>query len=123
MHVPDPALEDLAAALEEVALVSSFEDRLAPWFKDRRWRVRTELDGSVTLGGVKITYAKGAFEIAQPGVYVTPLGSSGRKGYVIVETDGDGHDIPGTGTALGEAALRRAQEAFGTITGLPAEEG
>lgn len=102
--------------------MSSFEDRLAHWFKDRRWRVRTELDGTVTLGGVKITYDKGVFEIDPPGCYVTPLGSRGRHGYVIIETGADGRDIPGSGTAFGGAALFRAQRAYGTITGLPEEE-
>jgi hypothetical protein len=103
--------------------VSGFDDRLASWFRDRRWRVMTELNGGVTMAGTTVTYARGAFEIAPPGVYVTPLGSRGRRGYVIIETDGDGNDIPGTGTAFGEAALRRASAAWGTITGLPAADG
>jgi hypothetical protein len=103
--------------------VSGFDDRLAAWFKDRRWRVMTELSGGVTMQGAKVTYARGAFEIAQPGVFVTPLGNRGRHGYVIIETGEDGADVPGSARVFGEAALRRAQQAHGTITGLPEEDG
>lgn len=95
--------------------------RLAPWFENRRWRVETELNGTVTIGGVKFTYDKGAFEVEPPGVFVTPLGHRGRHGYVIIEVDADGRDIPGTGTAFGDATLRRASKAYGTVTGLPEE--
>lgn len=106
--------------------MSGFEDRLASWFKDRRWRVMAEKTGTVTIGGVEFAFDKGAFEISPPGVYVTPLGSRGKRGYVLIETSEDGTDIPGTGVAFGEAALRRANAAWDTISGLPAagvEEG
>ena len=96
--------------------------RLAPWFEHRRWRVLAELDGEVTLAGVKIAFAAGTFEIGQPGVYVTPLGARGRRGFVIIETGEDGQDIAGTEAAFGEAALRRANASWDTISGLPEEE-
>jgi hypothetical protein len=123
VHVPDPALEDLPAALEEASPVSaSIEARLAPWFEKRRWRVMAEKTGTVTIAGVKYAYDRGAFEISPPGVFVTPLGHRGRKGILIIETGEDGADIPGSEVAFGETALRRAQRAHGTISGLPEEQ-
>lgn len=101
---------------------SSWDKRLAAWFEGRRWRVMTELDGTVTVGGVRFTYCKGAFEIEPPGVFVTPFGSRGRHGFVIIETGEDGRDIPGTGTSFGGAVLHRANEAYHTISGLPEEQ-
>jgi hypothetical protein len=102
--------------------MSGFDDRLAPWFKDRSWRVMSELNGGVSMQGAHVTYDKGAFEIAPPGVYVTPLGSRGRRGYVIIEIGADSQDIPGSARVFGGAALRRANAAYGTISGLPEED-
>lgn len=97
--------------------------RIAGWFAARRWRVRAELNGTMTDRGVKITYTGGAFEVDRPGAFATPLGHRGRHGYAIIEVDADGKDIPGTSAAFGEALLRRASRAYGTISGLPGEEG
>ena len=98
----------------------SWETRMAGWFEKRHWRVLTERIGEVTLGSVRIVYDKGIFDIDPPGVFISPpLGTRGRHGVVVIEVDGDGHDIPGTGMAFGETVLRRASEAYGTITGLP----
>ena len=72
----------------------SFSERFAAWFEGRRWRVMTELSGIVAAGGIRVAYDRGAFEIAQPGVYVTPLGNRGRRGYLVVETGADGRDLP-----------------------------
>jgi hypothetical protein len=122
LPVPHSPLEDLLAALEEAAPVSSAMDkRLAPWFEGRRWRVMDELSGTVTVGQVRIAYASGEFEIAPPGVFVTPLGHRGRRGIAIIETGEDGRDIPGTSVAFGEATLRRASSAYGTVSGLAGE--
>lgn len=101
---------------------NSWETRLAGWFEKRHWRVQTEFDGTVTIGGVKFTYVKGVFDIDPPGVFVTPFGSRGRHGVAVIEVAPDGRDIPGSGTAFGETVLRRASAAYGTITGLPEEE-
>jgi hypothetical protein len=102
--------------------VSGFDDRLATWFSGRHWRVMHEVSGTVTLGQVRIAYANGEFEIAPPGVFVTPLGNRGRRGYLVIETGEDGADVPGSAVAFGEAALRRAQQAHGTVSGLPEEQ-
>jgi hypothetical protein len=95
--------------------------RLAPWFEHHRWRVMAEQDGEVTTAGVRISYDAGSFEIDPPGVYVTPFGQRGRRGVLVERIDGEDADLP-VEAAFGESLLRRAQEAFGTISGLP-EEG
>jgi hypothetical protein len=103
--------------------VSRFDERLAAWFEGRRWRVMDEVSGTVIVGGVQIDYANGEFEIASPGVYVTPLGNRGRRGYLVIETDADGHDLPAHAEAFGEATLRRALLTYGLVAGLPEEDG
>lgn len=97
---------------------SGWDTRLEKWFKDRHWRVRAELDGTARLGEVSITYRRGVFDIEPPGVFVSPFGTSARHGVVIVEMDGF-RDVPGSSASFGEPVLRRAQEAYGTIRGLP----
>jgi len=99
----------------------SFSERFAAWFEGRRWRVMSELSGIVAAGSIRVAYDRGAFEIAQPGVYVTPLGNRGRRGYLVVETGPDGRDLPVHAEAFGEATLRRAQRDYGLVTGLPEE--
>jgi hypothetical protein len=101
---------------------NSWETRLAPWFEKRRWRVQDEFDGTVTAGGVRFTYRRGVFDIAPPGVFVSPFGTRGRRGVAVIEVDGDGEDIPGTAVAFGESVLRRASDLFDAISGLPAGE-
>ena len=98
---------------------TGFDKRLAPWFEKRRWRIIDEISGNVALGGVGIAYANGEFQIDQPGVFVTPMGHRGRHGFLVIETDDAGQDIPGSEQAFGEATLRRANDAFGTVSGLP----
>lgn len=101
--------------------MSSFDVRLAQWFEHRRWRVRTELTGEVTEQGCRIAYRSGAFEIDPPGAYATPFGVRGRKG-ILIERVGDAGDEPSQ-AAFGLTVLRRAHAAFGTIDGLPEEDG
>lgn len=101
---------------------AAFDKRLAPWFGTRRWRVMREVTGNVIMGGVKIAYAAGEFQIDQPGVFVTPMGHRGRRGFLLIETDEAGHDIAGSWQAFGEATLRRAAAAYGTVDGLPEQE-
>ena len=101
----------------------SFSERFASWFEGRLWRVMTELSGTAEpQGGIQITYDRGAFEISLPGVFVTPLGNRGRRGYLVIEHSSLGIDKPGTEAAFGEATLRRAQRDYGLVSGLP-EEG
>lgn len=98
---------------------TGFDTRLAPWFEKRRWRVMAEKTGTITIAGVRYTYNSGEFVIDPPGVFVTPLGHRGRRGYLIIEI-GEYHlDIPGSEQAFGEATLRRANEAFGSDGDLP----
>ncbi len=102
----------------------SFSERFASWFEGRRWRVMSELSGTVSAGPsgiIRVVYDKGAFEIAPPGVYATPLGNRGRRGYLVIETGADGRDLPVCAEAFGEATLRRAQRDYGLVTGLPEE--
>lgn len=102
--------------------MTSFDRRLADWFEHRRWRVMAERDGEVTTSGVRISYRAGLFEIDPPGVYATPLGARGRKGVLIERTDGQGSERA-LQAAFGLTVLRRANAAFGTISGLPEEDG
>jgi hypothetical protein len=102
--------------------VANWGERFAAWFEGRSWRVMAEKTGTVTAGSVRVTYDKGAFEISPPGVYSTPLGNRGRRGYLVIETGPDGRDVPGTAAAFGEATLRRAWKEYGLVSGLP-EEG
>ena len=106
----------------QIVIVSggSFSERFATWFEGRRWRVMDELSGTVAVGGIQVAYDRGAFEIAQPGVYVTPLGNRGRRGYLVIETGADGCEAL-LAVAFGEATLRRAQRDYGLISGLPEE--
>jgi hypothetical protein len=98
---------------------NSWDVRLAGWFAKRYWRVLSERTGAVTLGGVRIAYDQGVFDIDPPGVFISPFGVRARHGVAVIEIDADGHDLPGTGTAFAESVLRRASETYGTITGLP----
>jgi len=99
----------------------SFSERFASWFEGRRWRVMTELSGTVAVGGIQVAYDRGAFEIDSPGIFITPLGNRGRRGYLVAETGPDGCDLPVHAEAFGEATLRRAQRDYGLVTGLPEE--
>jgi hypothetical protein len=103
--------------------VSGFADRFVAWFEGRCWRVMHEVTGTVIMGGVQIAYANGEFEIAPPGAYVTPLGNRGRRGYLVIETDADGCDLPVHAEAFGGATLRRASLTYGLVAGLPEEDG
>lgn len=101
-------------------MTDTWTKRLAPWFEHNSWQV-IDLTGTVTDGGVKITYDSGVFEIEPPGVYVSPFGTRGRRGILIERIDGEDCDLP-VEAAFGESVLRRAQAAFGPIGGLPEEE-
>lgn len=102
-------------------MTDTWTKRLASWFEHNRWRVQTGLTGTVTASGVKITYDCGAFEIEPPGVYISPFAPRGaRRGILVERIDGEDCDLP-VEAAFGESVLRRAQAAFGTISGLPEE--
>jgi len=96
--------------------------RLEDWFGSRRWRVLTEADyGTVDLaeqdGGesIVITFSHGAFEVAPPGSFVSPLGSRGRSGVLLQEVGPDGKDIEGSLHPWGHAAVLKAKEQFHAI--------
>jgi len=102
------------------ALHASSEEKYLSWFRDRHWRVSTEITGDRTKDGHKIFYFKGFFQVEGPGVFQTPLRHKGRKGYLIQETGADGKDLPGTKPVpFGRTVLERASGQFGHITGLP----
>jgi hypothetical protein len=89
-------------------------------FRDRHWRVAEEVTGQRSVPGeppVVVTFDRGRFSVAAPGAYRSPLSTNlGRRGVVLVETDDAGAlDIPGSRIAVGEPALNRAREKFGTI--------
>lgn len=101
--------------------MSGTDARLAAWFENHEWRVQDALSGqAVSSDGIRATYDHGAFEIAAPGVFISPLGHRGRRGFILERTDGAQCDLP-VEAAFGETTLRRAQAAFGPIAGLPAQ--
>jgi hypothetical protein len=98
---------------------------LASWFRDRRWRVMTEVSGTATLpeSECTITYDHGEFWIGNPYLFRTPLGHNGRHGFLLRELDPQtGADTSQISMAsFGHDVLVKAQERFGAITGeLPA---
>lgn len=105
------------------ALAEAREAKLVEWFgNDRRWRITEEMTGERTAEGVRIVYQAGHFTIDPPGKFTTPLGASGRSGYVLSEVGPDGSDT-GVQAAFGATALRKAQERFGCIINLPGDDG
>lgn len=108
-------------------LAEARQQKFDAWFKDRRWRVAEEFSGEreapdpIRSGGpvlIKITYFHGQFWIDPPGRFHTPLGHAGSTGFVVAEVDAAGQDT-GVKAAFGLTALKRAQERYGLITGLP----
>lgn len=116
--------------MADTPLQRSRDAKFDLWFRDRHWRVMTEESGDRTWDGedadgnqvtLVVHYDSGHFVIDQPGVFQTPLGHKGRAGFIIRETDAEGADLPGNITAaFGRAALERAIERYGAVTGLPA---
>jgi len=112
----------MAQTAEErtAALHASAEEKYAAWFSGRHWRVCEEITGNRTIEGKKVSYYRGFFRVEPPGVFQTPLGHKGRKGYLIREIDAQGKDLPGTEPVpFGRMVLERAAEDFSAVTGLP----
>ena len=110
--------QDAAARAEY--LRSSSRQKFEQWFKDRHWRVCTEMTGNRVKDGYIVIYYKGFFQVTPPGTFQTPLGHRGRSGYLIQETDAGGTDLPGTEPVpFGRAALLHAIEEFGLVKDLP----
>jgi hypothetical protein len=108
------------AASRTAALKASKTAKDQEWFQGRHWRVCAEISGRRELGGHRIDYHQGFFQVTGPAVFQTPFGHKGRSGYLIQETDAAGTDLPGTvPQAFGRGALRGAIERFGAVSGLP----
>jgi hypothetical protein len=104
-------------------LARAREERFRAWFEGRWWTVRTDATGEREVDGVKITYDKGHFVIDPPGVFQTPLGHRGRKGYVLAETDPVGNVLPGKpAAAFGHQTLTRANDKYACVADLPDKE-
>jgi hypothetical protein len=98
------------------------EKQFADWFERRHWRVATEIMGCRTRDGITILYDHGEFWVQHPGVFKTPLGHRGKRGFLVRETDANGVDVvPASVQAFGHLALKTAGEKYGTIRGLPPE--
>lgn len=97
------------------------------FFGTRKWRVAEELTGTVHADGfhagemvqpsIRVTFAKGCFEIEPPGAFQSILSTNqGRRGVVLQETDESGaHDIPGSRIALGYIALDKARSKYAAV--------
>jgi hypothetical protein len=97
-------------------------------FKDRRWRVMTEVteerrtaasDGSGERDRVVLDH--GEFWVDAPGIFQTPLGHKGRHGFLLTELDpATGADLdPPVRMTFGHDLLLKAQEEYGQIRDLP----
>lgn len=101
--------------------------RMAEYFKDRRWRIRTEangpasveqepVDGEDDLPPIAVKFRHGWFTVEAPGAFRSPLsGNPGRKGVLLQEVDADGNDIPGSLYPFGVPVLKAAREEFHAI--------
>jgi hypothetical protein len=76
----------------------------------RKWRVFTEATGEVTTPeGVTVTFDKGHFEIARPGVFQSPISFNvGRRGVLLQEVLA-GVDVHGSQAAVGEKVAVQAR--------------
>lgn len=98
------------------------EAQFASWFETRHWRVAEETSGLRTRDGITILYDRGEFWVQHPGVFKTPLGHRGKRGFLVKETDADGKDLdPPSVQAFGHLTLKTASERYQTIHGLPGE--
>jgi hypothetical protein len=104
-------------------------DKFEQWFSGRHWRVASEVSGERAgeAAGLppdcEVRYQDGFFAVRPPHVFRTPLGHSGRQGYLITETDADGNDLPGAiRAAFGRTTLTRAVREYGAVSGLPAKD-
>lgn len=89
------------------------------WFQGRRWRIMTELSGNGPEGSCE----KGEFRLNPPAKFTTPLGNTGRHGFIIQEIGTDGKDLSTRPVAFGLQVLRLAHERYGSVVNLPPKRG
>jgi hypothetical protein len=106
------------------ALARSRMERFDAWFKDRRWRVRTEVTEVREKDGSSVVYDHGEFWVRPPEKFRTPFGNEGRHGFLIREVDpATGRDLdPAVDVAFGHILLVSAVQRYGAIRDLPAEQ-
>lgn len=104
------------------ALRQRREARFDSWFRDRRWRVCTEITGDRVSDTGIVRYSGGFFRMDPPGIFQTPLGHKGRAGYLIQEVDPDGGDRDVPPVPFGRRTLEHAIEKYGAVSGLPAKD-
>lgn len=97
------------------------ERKAAQWWEGRRWRVADEVTGQRTDGDVSVLYQNGHVTVSGPGKLKTPLGHTGKNGYMVAEIDAAGQDT-GVYVIFGLNALRNAQKKYGAIVGLESAE-
>lgn len=119
MSQPPPNLDDYLRGARSVNIRAAKRARLEDWFQGRRWRVMTELTGN----GPEGTCERGEFRLKPPATFTTPLGNTGRHGFIIQEIGPDGKDLTTRPAAFGLQVLRLAQERFGSVGGLPPKRG
>jgi hypothetical protein len=97
------------------------QDRFDSWFRDRRWRVRTELNGLQDREGIPVQYDHGEFWVDPAGEFKTPFGHKGRHGFSICEVDPQtGADLePRVSAAFGHKVLALAAGHYEAIRDLP----
>lgn len=97
-------------------------DHWQDWFGTRKWRVLTEADGigsvvdKKTGDPISVRFREGRFAVDDPGSFVSPFGSRGRKGVLLQEVGADGTDVRGSMFAFGESVVKRAREQFHAVT-------
>lgn len=89
------------------------------WFAGRKWRIAKEISGTtkVTRNNVTVKFRNGKFELAAPGVYVSPLSQNkARRGVLLQEVDVFSlQDIPGSLYPFGEPVVAEARKTFDAI--------
>jgi hypothetical protein len=121
--VSEPTEDEVRQAQYEsprsVALRAAREQRMVEWFRDRHWRVCTEL----MYETADISVKQGEFWILGGKVFRTPFGNKGTHGYILQEVErGTGADIwRGTEpsrASFGWITISHAAEMFpGSIAG------
>ena len=117
--------EDLAIRSRSDSLRAARAFRMGEWFAGRKWRIVTEISGTIKLpeSEKSITYDHGEFWIEAPASFQTPLGHIGRQGFTVREVDpADGTDLePITLASFGYTTLVKARDQYDAIQGeLPA---
>jgi hypothetical protein len=115
--------KDLLHTTRGDALEAAREAKRAEWFRDRKWRVATELTYQrVILEDGEMVTDQGEFWLTGALRFKTPLGHRGAHGFFVVEVDPvTGEDlVPLVQETFGHEALASAKERFGSIDTLPA---